>query len=130
LDARLCDTTEAFAGPAWRRRVDWWARGRRPARLREFSAKVVDVARAHRPHMMIATGIAPLDRGALTSLAAEGVALVNVLTDDPWNPAHRAPWFLEALAAYDHVFTPRQVSVPEIEAVLGRGRASYLPFAY
>ena len=54
---------------------------------------------------------------------------VNFLTDDPWNPAHRAPWFLDAIQEYDRVFTPRQANVGDLEAA-GVPAVSMLPFGY
>jgi hypothetical protein len=54
---------------------------------------------------------------------------LNFLTDDPWNPAHRAPWFFEALTHYDRVFTPRRATVTDLDA-LGVPVVSTLPFAY
>jgi spore maturation protein CgeB len=129
VQAKICDATDAFAAPAWRQKVDWWARGRRPARLREFSAHVVDVAQACRAQVVLTTGIAPVDARALEALGALGIARANFLTDDPWNPAHRAPWFHEALPRYDHVFSPRRATLGDLERVVGQ-RTSYVPFAY
>jgi len=126
---RLCDAREAYEGPAWRRHVAWWARGHRPAKLLEFGRTVVAAARDWPPGILLATGLAPLDRSALDALGELGVVRINFLTDDPWNPAHRAPWFIDALARYDHVFSPRRANLGDLEALTGPA-VSYLPFAY
>jgi spore maturation protein CgeB len=57
------------------------------------------------------------------------VCCANFLTDDPWNHAHRAAWFLEALPNYDFVFTPRRANVANLQT-LGCRVVHYLPFAY
>jgi len=58
-----------------------------------------------------------------------GVVTANFLTDDPWNPAHRAPWFLTALPHYDFVFTPRRANMNDLE-LAGCKKVEYLAFAY
>ncbi|MFN7918893.1 MAG: glycosyltransferase [Bryobacteraceae bacterium] len=51
------------------------------------------------------------------------------MTDDPWNRAHRAAWFLEALREYDHVFSPRRANLDDLRGATS-GHVEYLPFAY
>jgi hypothetical protein len=129
VSMRLCDVREAYRGAAWRRRLAWWAQGRRPAALRAFGERVVTAARETRPDVMLTTGLAPLGRRALEAVGALGIQRANYLTDDPWNPAHRAPGFLEALRQYDAVFSPRRSTLRDLEA-LGGPAVHYLPFAY
>jgi hypothetical protein len=129
IDVHFRDASAAFATSTWRQRVDWWARGRRPSRLREFSAALVRDVAELRPSHVLTTGIAPVDRDALAALGALGVRRLNFLTDDPWNAAHRAPWFMEALREYDEVFSPRRANVSELEAI-GGPRVTYLRFGY
>jgi hypothetical protein len=129
LDARVCDVEAAYRGATWRRKAEWWLRGHRPARLREFSATVVAAAQDFRPEHLVATGLAPLDVDALDAIGAMGVRRFNFLTDDPWNPAHRASWFMRALARYDRVITPRRANMADLVS-LGGPKVSYLPFAY
>ncbi|HYN10669.1 MAG TPA: glycosyltransferase [Vicinamibacterales bacterium] len=129
LDARLCDSREAYAAPAWRQKTDWWVRGHRPSRLGEFSARVLQMVRSFSPDVLITTGLAPVDAPTLKTIGDLGTARLNFLTDDPWNPAHRAPWFFEALKRYDRVFTPRRATVGDLEAH-GVPAVSALPFAY
>jgi spore maturation protein CgeB len=65
----------------------------------------------------------------LRAIRERGVRTINFLTDDPWNPAHRAPWFLEALPHYDTVFSPR---VENLENLREQGcrEVRYLPFGF
>jgi len=58
-----------------------------------------------------------------------GVERLNYLTDDPWNPAHKAPWFMRALLHYDHVFSPRRSNLKDLRK-FGCPKISHLPFAY
>jgi hypothetical protein len=129
LGVRLCDIRHAYDGPVWKRKVAWWLRGHRPSRLDQFSAAVVTASREWNAGAVLTTGLAPLSVESLRELGQGGVKRLNFLTDDPWNPAHRAPWFLEALGEYDHVFSPRTANLAELEA-LGHPLVSYLPFAY
>jgi hypothetical protein len=78
---------------------------------------------------VITTGLAPLDAPSLRTIATLGARRLNFLTDDPWNPAHRAPWFMDALQHYDHVCSPRRANLSDLMAVRGPS-VSYLPFAY
>jgi spore maturation protein CgeB len=129
LRAILADSTRAFAGSAWLVKFNWWLRGHRPSRLREFSEQVVHTCRELQPSWMLSTGLAPIEPWALMATGELGVQRLNYLTDDPWNPAHRAPWFFEALPLYDHVFSPRCANLEDLRR-LGCPEVSYLPFAY
>jgi spore maturation protein CgeB len=125
---RFVDVREAYRGGWLQRKVNWWIRGKRPSRLAEFSDAVTAACATREVECVIATGIAPLNRDCLRALKARGVRTANFLTDDPWNRAHRADWFLEALGQYDWVFTPRRANAREIEAA--GPRVEFLPFAY
>jgi spore maturation protein CgeB len=125
----ILDSRQAFEGPRWRQKLEWWLRGHRPARLTSFSARVVDVVRRTQPTHVITTGLAPLDAVSLREIGRLGARRLNYLTDDPWNPAHRAPWFMDALTNYDHVFSPRRANINELAAI-GGPSVTYLPFAY
>jgi hypothetical protein len=125
----LVDSREAFRGPRWQQKLNWWLRGHRPARLTDFSARVVDAVRRVTPTHVLTTGLAPLDARSLQEIGALGARRLNFLTDDPWNPAHRAPWFMDALQHYDHVYSPRRANLSDLAAVNGPS-VSFLPFAY
>lgn len=128
LEARLCDTAAAFAAPRWQQRLNWWLRGRRPSRLREFSEHVVQMVKQERPGVVLTTGLAPIDATALKELGALGARRVNYLTDDPWSGGGRPQWFIDTLPAYDHVFTPRRANLGDLAAA--GALATYVPFAY
>ena len=129
IRATLCDTTAAYAGSKVQRTYSWRLRGHRPANLSAFSRQVVTACRDHNPSWIIATGLAPVDAESLRAIGEVGVRRVNFLTDDPWNRAHYAPWFMEAVTEYDTVFTPRTANVDDLRA-LGCRQVTYLPFAY
>jgi spore maturation protein CgeB len=129
IPIELCDRREAYRGGLVRRRILWWLAGRRPARLAPFSRAVAEAARRWQPDVVITTGIAPVDRETLGVLSRRGIRLVNFLTDDPWNRAHFAPWFLAALPLYDHVWSPRSENIDDLRRA-GARQVDYLPFAY
>jgi hypothetical protein len=129
IASAVCDSREAYAGSALRRRLFWRLAGHRPPRLVTFSAKVLRQVREFRPTVLLATGLAPVDAPTLQAIGAEGVRRINFLTDDPWNRAHRAPWFLAALPHYDHVWSPRQANLNDLRRAKIR-RVDYLPFGY
>ena len=81
-----------------------------------------------KPQIVLTTGLAPLSADVLKSLRDRGACCVNFLTDDPWNPDHRARWFLEALPFYDCVLTPRRGNMTDLERCCREVR--YLPFGY
>lgn len=127
-DATLIDASRAYAGPRPLARLNWWLRGRRPLRLRSFSRQVVAACEARQPAWLITTGLAPIDRASLDCIRATGVVTINYLTDDPWNPAFRGDWFLDALRSYDRVFSPRRRNLDDLRRH-GCASVDYLPFA-
>ena len=129
LDVRLCDVRNAFDANRWLARLSWRWRDRAPVHLNAFSDQVCAICREFAPVWLLTTGIAPLTASALGRIQSLGVKRLNYLTDDPWNPAHRASWFLTALAGYDHVFSPRRANLEELRAA-GCPNATFLPFAY
>jgi len=129
LDARVIESRMAMESPVWVRRANWWLRGRRPTHLGRFSDRIVDECRMWRPDYLLSMGIAPINRPALAAIGAFGIRRLDYLTDDPWNPAHRARWFLNALPMYDAVFSLRRSNLNDLRRA-GVRRASYLPFAY
>jgi spore maturation protein CgeB len=62
-------------------------------------------------------------------LRSLGIKVINYSTDDPWNLAQRAQWFLSALPAYDAVFTPRHANFDQFRRC-GVRDVYYLPFAH
>jgi hypothetical protein len=129
LDAHLIETHSAMDAPKWIRRFNWWVRGRRPTWLGRFGKQVVSHARELQPTWLITTGSAPLNQESLEEFGQIGVVRMNFLTDDPWNPAHRAGWLFKSLPNYDYVFSPRRSNIGDLKE-LGCPSVSYLPFAY
>jgi spore maturation protein CgeB len=127
IEAKLCDVSQAFGDSALRRRILWWW-DRQPPCLRDFGRQVVNTVRACRPKWVLTTGIAPVDRSALAEIGNHA-RRINYLTDDPWNAAHRARWFMQALPEYDHIFSPRRANLQDLSSA-GCRRVTYLPFGY
>jgi spore maturation protein CgeB len=129
LPVSFVNISDAYTGSAIHRKVNWWVRGHRPARLREFSEKVLEQCRSEQAGAVLTTGLAPLHASILQRLGGERITRINFLTDDPWNPAHRALWFMKALPLYDFVFTPRRANIEDLRR-LGCRIVQYLPFGY
>ncbi len=128
-EARLEDAKDAFEAATWRRRVNWWLRGHRPADLAGFSQRVLNVAEEFGADIVIATGLAPLDVACISALRQKQTITVNYSTDDPWNPRQRGRWFLDTLPHYTAIFTPRRSNVSDFSSH-GCKNVYYLPFAY
>ncbi|MCC7043669.1 MAG: glycosyltransferase [Acidobacteria bacterium] len=129
VEASIADTAAAYRGSALRRRILWRLAGHRPVRLGAFSGDVLERVRRERPDVVVTTGIAPIDGETLEAIGRAGVRRINFLTDDPWNRVHRAPWFLEALRHYDHVWSPRHANMHDLRRA-GVRRVDYLAFGY
>lgn len=129
IETVLLPSSLAMEAPTWLRCFNWHARGHRPTRLAQFGDRVVSLAGSWGADLVLVTGIAPLDRTTLVRLSTQGIEVVNYLTDDPWNPAHRAAWFLHALPAYRTVFSPRRSNLADL-AGLGCRAVRYVPFGY
>ncbi|HEY2483240.1 MAG TPA: glycosyltransferase [Caulobacteraceae bacterium] len=123
------DTAGAWRGPRALTALRWRVDDRKPLRLARFSRSVVDSCRAERPDVLIATGAAALTADAVRDVRALGARCLNYSTDDPWNPAARAEWYLCALPAYDAVCTTRRANLEDFRR-LGCRTVRYLPFAY
>jgi len=128
IAAEFADVSRAAGGPILGR-LSWRLLGHRPGRLNRFSAELVEMCARTRPEVLLSTGIAPLAAPALEKIGSMGIRRVNLLTDDPFNPAHRAPWFLEALRNYDEVLSTRRANLDELR-VIGCHHTDYVPFGY
>lgn len=129
IEMSVMNMEEAYAGPRLLRTLYWRLLGHRPMQMDEFSARLVERCRVEKPDFVLTTGLAPVNETALKHIAGMGIPVANFLTDDPWNPAHRAPWFMRALPHYRHVFTPRHANEDQLRSC-GVPDVSYLPFAY
>lgn len=129
IQARLLDTRRAFDAPLWLRAINWRLLGRRPAHLQAFGQELLDVCASFKPQVLITTGLAPISRRVLDKVGKLNIRTLNFLTDDPWNPAHRARWFMRALPAYDIVYSPRRAMLADLENA-GCKQVRFLPFGY
>ncbi len=129
LKAKLCDISKAYKAGLLKTKINWWLRGHLPARLRQFSKEALKICMEFKPKWILCTGLTPIDAETLRKIGKLGIWRISYLTDDPWNPAHRALWFMKAIAFYDHIFTPRRANMNDLER-WGCRRVSYLPFAY
>lgn len=129
IDFRVMSPALAFDAPWLISKINWHGRGHRPTRLEEFGRRAIEVCTSFHATHVIATGVAPLSADVLRTLHKAGVRVVNWLTDDPWNKAHRAPWFLATLPQYDVMFTPRTSIIDDLRTAQAR-RVELLPFAY
>jgi spore maturation protein CgeB len=129
LQYRLVEASRAFAAPRVCRVLAWHLGGHRPPRLRTVSREVVAACLEWQPRWLLSTGFAPLDVSSLAEIGRMGIARLNFLTDDPWNPLFRSEWFMTALGAYDYVFTPRHANVEDLRRH-GCRQVSYLPFGF
>src|SRR5881409_2830225 len=100
LDVRLIESRHAMDAPVWLRRLNWHLRGHRPTKLGAFSEAVYQQCTVWRPDVLLTTGLAPLHQRALMGIRSLGIVTLNYLTDDPWNGAHYASWFMNALTQY------------------------------
>lgn len=129
IPVELVSSDDAYQATRAVRALNWHLRGHRPARLIPFGTTVLERCRQWEPDCVLTTGLAPLERGVLDAIGSMGIRRINFLTDDPWNPAHHAPWFMQAITAYDEVYSPRAANLDDLKR-LGCRSVSYLPFAY
>lgn len=133
--ARLClnwdilDTARSETGNRLMRALSWRLGDKRPIWLHRFGSQVLASCVATNRNVVITTGRAPLERRYLDRLRQLGISVINYSTDDPWNPAQRAEWFLSALPAYNAVFTTRRANIDDFRRI-GVRSVHYLPFAY
>jgi spore maturation protein CgeB len=128
-DSELLDSASAYSAARIARSFYWYFRGRRPARLDSFGESLIERCDAFRPDVVITTGLAPVLDTVLSALRERKLRLLNFLTDDPWNRAHRAGWFLQALPQYDIVFSPRRANISDLKAA-GCMHVHFLPFGH
>ncbi|HET9441297.1 MAG TPA: glycosyltransferase [Longimicrobiales bacterium] len=126
---RVMSPALAFDAPWLISKINWHVRGHRPTRLAQFGQRALELSTAFHATHVIATGIAPLPADIVRAMRRAGMRVVNWLTDDPWNPVHKAPWFMSAIPEYDVVFTPRSALLDDLRQAQAR-RVELLPFAY
>lgn len=128
IPTAVVETKLAYGGPrAWRALL--WRVGHRPSTPRRLDRVALAAVRSHRPSVVTVLGVNPLGAAVIRAARLAGAKVVNYLTDDPWNPAHRSERFLRTLKQYDMVFTPRRANAADLRAADVQ-RVEYLPFAY
>jgi len=127
IESWLYDSRQAYEGPKILEKLGWWF-DKRPQKLHSFSQRVFNEVKRNAPSLIVTTGMAPMEYAFLKVIRSKGIPTINFSTDDPWNSAHRASWFLKALKQYDRVFTTRKANLDQFRA-LGL-RAEHLPFGY
>lgn len=129
LKPSFLDSQLAYKAPIWLQRINWHLRGKYPSQLQQFSQKVIQICQASKPDLLLTTGIAPINQQALSQIGSMGIKRANFLTDDPWNPAHYAHWFLQALPNYDVIFSPRRANINQL-IQSSKSQVHYLPFGF
>ena len=129
IEHMIMDANAAEATGRLSQMFHWRLRGKRPARLTSFGRQVIDVCRDARPELVLTTGRAPLEVAHVKEMRALGSVVINYSTDDPWNRGLLAPYFLEALPAYDAIFTTRRANIEDFIRC-GVRNVHYLAFGY
>ncbi len=124
----VCDVSEAYEGPLWRNRVK--------GGCVVASQPVTNVQREGSEGMsggaanvVVGDGHRSTRRSRVKGNRKTTGASPELFNRRSWNPAHRAPWFLQAVSQYDYVFSPRRATLSDLRAH-GCLSACYLPFAY
>jgi spore maturation protein CgeB len=130
LDYRIMDLTESETNNRYLQKFFWRFRGKRPANWKRFASQALETCATLKPTIVLTTGgRVPLERSHVERLRDTGIKVINYSTDDPWNPALYARWFVAALPVYDAVFTPRRANILELRQC-GVRDVQYLPFGY
>ena len=129
IQAQLVDagrdlTTTAFD------RIAFHLLSRRHPREGAFNRRVLAVAAQFKPTVVLVTGLMPVRRSVLEELRhSHGAAIVNYMTDDPFNLRHRSPTALSAIAAFD-VYVSLKPAVDDDLRRAGAQRVCRSWFAY
>jgi len=129
IDCKFVDVQSAYASSLLWSKINYHLLGKRPANINYFNQNVLKTCHEFQPDYLLSTGIAPLTKETLDKLSQKGIKTINFLTDDPWNPKHYTPWFMNALTSYSVVFSPRRANMEELKQ-FGCQAVYYLPFGY
>ena len=127
--ALFCDINIARSASRFVNALSWRLRDRLPPSPGRLEKALSRILVREKPQVMVSVGTAAVRRPLIEAWRAAGVPCVHYSTDDPWNPGLRARWHLNALAAYDVVFTPRRRNMDDLASLPCR-RVIYLPFGY
>ena len=129
IEASIYDSRMASEGSRWLVAAYWRLAHHRPLRIRQYERGLLKQCMEAGVSLVICTGIAPVTSQVLIELKRAGIPVFNYLTDDPWNPNHFAPWFLNALPHYERVFSTKRANLEDLRRH-GAHCVSFLPFAY
>lgn len=129
LSACLIDAKTAQSSYRLVNSLHWRLHDKRAPNMAAFGARLLANMRQSQPRYLLTTGLSPVTADVLRAARQQGVLCLHFSTDDPWNPGQHAAWFMQALPAYDLVFTARQSNLADFLA-LGCTSVQYLPFAY
>lgn len=129
LSTQVEDTSEAYQGPSIPKAIAWRFGDRKPYRITKFATRIASIIDRQEVRRLLCVGQCPLTSNVIELARRRGTKCLVFSTDDPWNPAHRAEWYLQSLPCYDAVFTPRRSNIEELRS-LGCRDVSYLPFGY
>ena len=123
------DTAPAYNSNVVLKSLYWRLGKRRAVHMRRFSENVAAALTAAGPRVLLTIGQLPLDNTVISLAQREGVLCVHWSTDDPWNAACIAGWYLRTLAQYDLILTPRRSNISDLEK-LGCRQVIWMPFGY
>lgn len=129
LVASLFDAKSAQASFRLVNSLHWRLHDKRSPNMAAFGARLLASIRQTRPRYLLTTGLSPVSADVLHAARQLGVLCLHYSTDDPWNPTQRAKWFMQALPAFDLIFSARQSNLADFQA-LGCSQVHYLPFGY
>ena len=101
---------------------------RRPIKLNAFADDLAQTCIAAKIDLLITTGICPLTAVAAARMAAQGIAIVNWMSDDPWNSAYKNDFLIPTFKYMSAVFSPRRSNIEQLKES-GAKHVAYLPFA-
>jgi len=102
-----------------KRSWEWWG----------YQRLLMSIIKEKKPDLILVTGVLPLDPEVCLRAKKQGAAIVNYLTDDPWNPIHKRQSFISNLPYYDHIFSTKGSLQKRLKQA-GVPSTSWLPFAY
>ena len=129
INALFCDINITQSASRFVNALSWRLCDRRPPYSGRLKKALSQILIREKPQVMVSVGTAVVQRPLIEAWRAAGVLCAHYSTDDPWNPGLRARWHLNALAAYDVVFTPRRRNMDDFASLPCR-RVIYLPFGY
>ena len=100
-----------------------------PSNFKLFNEYILERAISAKVNFLISTGIPLLSLPTLRRMRTAGIRTAVYVTDDPWNEKYYHAGRIEALSAYDIVYTPRQSNIEDFEKI-GVKTVEYLPFGY